>query len=105
MDWVAWRAAVGDDLYGGYGTLCYPPRFPKKHSERDEMETTEQALASARVEIVKLADENRLLHRTVVRLEGLVAERYAPNVEYVSPHRYDNFEEWAKIQPAPKEPV
>lgn len=22
--WAAWRAVVGDDLLGGYGTLCHP---------------------------------------------------------------------------------
>ena len=26
FDFAAWRAAVGPDLLGGYGTLCHPPR-------------------------------------------------------------------------------
>lgn len=26
FDFAAWREAVGDDLLGGYATLCYAPR-------------------------------------------------------------------------------
>lgn len=36
---VRWRALVGDDLLGGYGTLCYPDR-----SKVDLTDDTEDAI-------------------------------------------------------------
>ena len=78
-----WRQMVGDDLMGGYATVVFRP---KQTPERNEMEPIEEALAKARTEIVRLADENLELRRTIVRLEELLARTHAPNVEYVPHH-------------------
>lgn len=38
FDFARWRELVGDDLLGGYGRLCFPPRgADNRHSQDPEV--------------------------------------------------------------------